>query len=286
MDIKELMTFSSIVKEGTFIKSAEKLNYSQSAVTRQIQKLEKEFGVQLFEREWGATLTPQGEILAKNINNLISHLDYIKDEMISLGEEERGVINVGIHENYSNIIPRIFKEFIQLKPNMECNFISTSTEELYNKLIKNTIDFAFCGKIENNSITFNPILSEELCFIVSENHPLAGQKVTMEELFDFRFVTGGMNCLTYHLVRNQFNNSYKNNIIHATTAISVIPKMIENTEFIGAVFKSLPIGDKNKYLEVEINNQYVELGILSNKKLEYMPKTKKLFIEIIKNCIC
>lgn len=50
MDLKTLKTFQMIVKYGSFIRTAQEMNYAQSTVTMQIQKLESELGVQLIER--------------------------------------------------------------------------------------------------------------------------------------------------------------------------------------------------------------------------------------------
>ncbi len=50
MDLKTLKTFQMIVKYGSFIRAADAMNYVQSTVTMQIQKLESELGVQLIER--------------------------------------------------------------------------------------------------------------------------------------------------------------------------------------------------------------------------------------------
>ena len=48
MDLKYLCTFRTIVEEGSFSKAAEKLNYTQSTITFQINQLEQELSVSLF----------------------------------------------------------------------------------------------------------------------------------------------------------------------------------------------------------------------------------------------
>lgn len=48
MDLKELITFQTILRQGTFSKAAESLHYAQSTITNQIQRLEKELGISLF----------------------------------------------------------------------------------------------------------------------------------------------------------------------------------------------------------------------------------------------
>jgi len=64
MNLKELITFQTIVREGTFAKAADKLHYAQSTITSQIQRVEKEMGVQLFRRNWEAELTDAGRLFA------------------------------------------------------------------------------------------------------------------------------------------------------------------------------------------------------------------------------
>ena len=50
MDLKNLRTFQTVVQEGGFNKAAEKLNYTQSTITFQINQLEQELGLRLFEK--------------------------------------------------------------------------------------------------------------------------------------------------------------------------------------------------------------------------------------------
>ena len=50
MDLKYLNTFKTIVREGSFSKAAEKLNYTQSTITFQIDQLERDLSAQLFEK--------------------------------------------------------------------------------------------------------------------------------------------------------------------------------------------------------------------------------------------
>lgn len=62
MDLKTLKTFQMIVKHGSFIRAADEMNYVQSTVTMQIQKLESELGIQLIERGKKISLTEAGRL--------------------------------------------------------------------------------------------------------------------------------------------------------------------------------------------------------------------------------
>lgn len=71
MELREIETFLAIVEQGTFSKAAEKLGYSQSAVTVQIKQLEHELGARLFDRvPRGAALTEQGRAFAFHANEI------------------------------------------------------------------------------------------------------------------------------------------------------------------------------------------------------------------------
>lgn len=63
MDLKTLKTFQTIVNFGSFNRAAEEMNYAQSTVTMQIQRLESDLGCQLLERGKQITLTEAGRLL-------------------------------------------------------------------------------------------------------------------------------------------------------------------------------------------------------------------------------
>lgn len=50
MELKYLVTFKTILQCGSFLEAAQKLNYTQSTITFQMQQLERELHVQLFEK--------------------------------------------------------------------------------------------------------------------------------------------------------------------------------------------------------------------------------------------
>lgn len=79
MDTKNLITFRTIVEQGNFKLAAYKLNYAQSTVTSQIQQLEEELKVQLFERIGREMrLTRAGKDLLPSIESILQSVDFIK----------------------------------------------------------------------------------------------------------------------------------------------------------------------------------------------------------------
>lgn len=72
MELRNLNTFVRAADAGSFSRAASELGYTQSTVTAQIQGLEEELGVQLFDRlPKGITLTRPGEVLLKHARSLL-----------------------------------------------------------------------------------------------------------------------------------------------------------------------------------------------------------------------
>ena len=72
MELKYLNTFRTIVETGSFTKAAEKLNYTQSAITFQIDQLEQELSAQLFEKVGRRmALTKAGELLIPYVDEVL-----------------------------------------------------------------------------------------------------------------------------------------------------------------------------------------------------------------------
>src|SRR5262249_62124985 len=88
MDLRHLVTFETILREGSFGKAARAQGYSQSTVTLHVQELEEELGLALFHRRGRATLLSEaGAALAEQCRPILTGLETLKRTM---GERESG----------------------------------------------------------------------------------------------------------------------------------------------------------------------------------------------------
>ncbi|WP_327196556.1 LysR family transcriptional regulator [Paenibacillus vortex] len=86
MELIYLQTFKEVADRQSFTKAAEELGYAQSSVTTQIQKLEKEYGVKLFERYGkGLRLTKSGEELLKYAVQMLDLFQQSKEKLTKQG---------------------------------------------------------------------------------------------------------------------------------------------------------------------------------------------------------
>ena len=121
MDWDKLKIFHTVAEASSFTKASTILNLSQSAISRQIQSLENELKIKLFERHArGLVLTDNGKYLFKTAHEVISKL---KDVESTLSDEKNkldGKITVTTVVSFGTtwLTPRI-KEFMSLHPNIE-----------------------------------------------------------------------------------------------------------------------------------------------------------------------
>ena len=130
MDWDKLKIFHAVAEAGSFTSATVILNLSQSAISRQIQSLEDDLNVKLFERHArGLTLTQHGEYVYKTAHDVISKL---KEVETSLGDQKNkptGKITITTVRSFGThwLTPRI-QEFMQLHPEMEVELIFDDKE--------------------------------------------------------------------------------------------------------------------------------------------------------------
>ncbi len=130
MDWDKLKIFHAVAEAGSFTNATINLNLSQSAISRQIQSLEQELKVQLFERHArGLTLTENGEYVFKTAHEVISKL---KEVETSLGDQKNkptGKLTITTVRSFGThwLTPRI-QEFMSLHPNIEVELIFDDKE--------------------------------------------------------------------------------------------------------------------------------------------------------------
>ncbi len=130
MDWDKLKIFHAVAEAGSFTSATVNLNLSQSAISRQIQSLEQDLKVQLFERHArGLTLTENGEYVFKTAHEVISKL---KEVETSLGDQKNkpsGKLTITTVRSFGThwLTPRI-EEFMRLNPEVEIELIFEDKE--------------------------------------------------------------------------------------------------------------------------------------------------------------
>lgn len=192
MDLKSIETFIYVAEQNSFTKAAEKLGYTQSAVSFQIKQFEQSLGVILFERvNHKIKLTPKGKEILELAHKMMALSTDMKKTASTIGEIS-GNIRIAIADSLCNFIFwDSYYNFHIKYPNISLKIISASTEDMFRLANQNDVDLVFT--LDKHIYDSNYVIASEhpisTHFIVSSNHGLCNKNnITMDDLINQPFI--------------------------------------------------------------------------------------------------
>ncbi|AJY73803.1 LysR family transcriptional regulator [Paenibacillus beijingensis] len=187
MDLRQLTIFRAVATMLSFTKAAVSLNYVQSNVTTQIQALENNLGVPLFDRLGGkqVVLTDAGRQLLQYAEQLLDLAEEAQ-AAVSLGEEPQGTLRIGAAESLCIYrLPSLLRSFRTRYPRVKIVFRPSPVAELRNLVHSGSIDVAFVfEELDREGGPGDEILAIEPVWVVAApDHPLVGNEVVVPSDF-------------------------------------------------------------------------------------------------------
>jgi DNA-binding transcriptional LysR family regulator len=181
MEIRQLKAFVAIAEARTFTAAAQRIHYTQAALSMQIKQLEKEVGVPLFTRmPRRVVLTEAGERLLGRAHHILREHDAALAELAELAGAERGRLRVGSASGMvsADSLPEILKRLRKSHPHAEVSVSSGTSEGLVGKILAGEIDAAFVSlPVQARNVETELLSRDQLVAIASPRHALAAQKV-------------------------------------------------------------------------------------------------------------
>lgn len=210
MEINYYKTFREVARWRSFTKAAEELGYAQSSVTTQIQKLEQEYGVKLFER-WGKAIrpTPAGEQLLVYAEKVLALTDEIKEKICS-EHEAVGSIKLGTVESLASFfLPSHLQKFQKEYPEIKLFVQRGISFDLIQGVKNGAFDFSVILDefLSDPDLEISQIRKENVVLISSTDHRLTEKKrVTFEDLEGETMVMTEEGCSYRSLIERSLKN--------------------------------------------------------------------------------
>jgi len=133
--LSEMLSFSQV---------AEQFGISQPALSKQIQHLEKELGVKLFDRNHSPlTLTPAGEYFSRNARELVYKEEQLRKVLSQFGSGENGRLVIGITPFRSlYLMPDLVKKIRSKYPGVQVSLQEITSSQLHKEAAEGKYDFA------------------------------------------------------------------------------------------------------------------------------------------------
>lgn len=185
MEIKTLKYFLMIVREQNISKAAARLFLTQPTLTKQMQELENELGVKLFERgKRKISLTEDGLYLYKKAQEIVELEEITKNSFKNSDKKIGGEISIACGETYTmNYLLEIFKRIHKENPNITISLFSGNDEDVRWKLNNGLAEFAlFIGLTNLDNYNFIKLpLYETRGLLMNKNSKLAKKKTIKKE---------------------------------------------------------------------------------------------------------
>lgn len=145
MNIRWIVVFSEVAADGSFIRAATRLNVAQPWLSAQVQRLEAECGVKLFERlSTGLQLTPEGKALLPFAKQVAEGTRLFRNSAREMGDVRNKTVRVGTYLPMMQI-----KALHRLNGNFSVRYSHYSIvvetfppEEMVDRLVRGELDFA------------------------------------------------------------------------------------------------------------------------------------------------
>ncbi len=189
MNLRQLQYAVSLAETESFSQLAEKLNISQPALSKHILTLEKELGVQLFDRTTiPLRLTAAGEFFIREAKELLYKEDQMMRSMKQFSTGEKGELVIGITPFRSAyLIPDIVKNVRKKFPGIRVKLLEEGSEQLRKDAADGRFDFAVVNMpVDETLLEATPIEPDRLVLVYSKELENIASELADENEVDFR----------------------------------------------------------------------------------------------------
>jgi DNA-binding transcriptional LysR family regulator len=263
LDSRQLLAFVTLARRGSFTLAAKDLFLTQSAVSHTIKTLERDTGVQLFDRVGKRVhLTQSGEQLMPHAERILREMQDARTALEELQNWGQGRLRVGASTTACHyILPTVLREFKQSFPACLIKIESGDHPRQMELLRSNQVDIALTLESEVNAadLVFRPLFEDELKFLVSPMHPwVAKLRAPVESIGSESLILYNKNSYTFRMVDKYFREEgidLRNvielgsmeaikELVKIGMGAGVLAPWIAREELANGVLVSLPLGKR------------------------------------------
>lgn len=192
IELSHLRVFLAAAEEKNFSRAAERLHMSQSAVSQNIQAMERAYNVELFLRRGRSiVLSEAGEAILPMVRDVLRSARLLEDSLHEVNNQIGGELLIGCSTSAGKyLMPPLLSMFQQRYPAVHPRVKIFGREGVYERLLDQTIPFGVASKrFEHRDLECMPLFDDRIYLIVPADHPWAEYgRATPDDLLDQKMI--------------------------------------------------------------------------------------------------
>jgi DNA-binding transcriptional LysR family regulator len=277
LDFRHLKFAVTVAEQQSFVEAANYLRVDQGFLSRQIRRLEKRLGFELFDRRRRSplTLTDAGTVFIKEAHLILAHIQQSIESAQQINRGEKGRLIVGINTSIANSkLPDIMRSFCAQYPGVRLVLQELASYDQIAKLRQQQLDIGFfhlhnlqsANDLNTTVLNTKTILKEPLVLVLPANHRFAKHSgsLSLSILANESFILPPADLL--YGLRDQIEQlcikaGFKPNVkqeaawistvlslVASGVGLSILPANVENLQRNGIIYR--PIQGSSPELEI------------------------------------
>jgi DNA-binding transcriptional LysR family regulator len=194
MELRHLRYFVAVGEEQHYGRAAERLRIAQPALSRQIQDLEEEIGVKLFDRlPRGIKISAAGASFLEDARRILQQVHEATMRAGRVARGQSGTLRVGFTEwaSWRGVVPNSFRQFRAWQPDAELQLYPSSSLEQIEALRSGRLDAGFVFNMPKSDLDLDQLLVaiHHLVLAAPKGHPLTRiKKLRLRDMGDAAFI--------------------------------------------------------------------------------------------------
>jgi len=204
INIPELKVFVTAAEEMNFSRAAQRLHLSQSAVSQNIQAIERTYRVELFVRHGRSVqLSEAGKAILPMAREVLNSARLLEDAMANVNGEVAGELSIGCATTSGRyFIPNLLASFQRDYPHVRTRVSLMRRQDVLDGLLDQTLNIGIIGRlVEHRDLQIQPLLDDRVILIVPAHHPWANLKqVKPADVLEQPFISREINSGTFEVL--------------------------------------------------------------------------------------
>ncbi len=221
LTVQHLKLLREVANRGTIAAAAEALGYTPSAVSQQLNGLEKSTGVAVLERVGrNVRLTDAGRVLVSHADDLLAGLEAAQAAIEQVQSEVRGRLELSVYESVAaTLLPPLLDRLALQYPELTVATRQLEPDPAMEAIAAGDLDLAFTidyvQPATSGKVLRETVLKDEFFLVVADDDPITDSKIPLSAVADRVFISDPVDVSCGRCVLNACRSAgFEPNILH------------------------------------------------------------------------